>query len=78
MLSNPLIVRKLLAQVGTFHPDGVAVTSQILCISITLNKRNMLLWTFSTDTLQRLSLAVKYFFQNIVYSQLSKSRWTFD
>lgn len=45
MQSNPLIVR-FLAQVGTFLPrwqfccqwPGVAVTSQILCISITLNK----------------------------------------
>ena len=48
-VSNPLIAR-LLAQVGTFRPllscafaahailAGVAVTSQILCISITLNK----------------------------------------
>ncbi len=47
MQPNPLIVR-FLAQVGTFLPrrmrlthtkrSGVAVTSQILCISITLNK----------------------------------------
>ncbi len=42
--SNPLIVR-LLAQVGTFH-YGVAVTSQILCISITLNKRNNTILNF--------------------------------
>ena len=35
---NPLIVR-ILAQVGTFLL-GVAVTSQILWISITLNKRS--------------------------------------
>lgn len=43
--SNPLIVRTYMycqvrfAQVGTFR-RGVAVTSQILCISITLNKRS--------------------------------------
>ena len=36
-IANPLIVR-FLAQAGTFHTRGVAVTSQILCISITLNK----------------------------------------
>lgn len=34
MISCPF----LLAQAGTF-PVGVAVTSQILCISITLNKK---------------------------------------
>ena len=39
---NPLIVR-ILAQVGTFR-RGVAVTSQILCISITLNKRSYLIF----------------------------------
>ena len=39
---NPLIVR-ILAQVGTFH-YGVAVASQILCISITLNKRSYLIF----------------------------------
>ena len=42
-LSIPLIARfaarlRFLAQAGTFHSSGVAVTSQILCISITLNK----------------------------------------
>jgi hypothetical protein len=42
-LSIPLIARftaclQFLAQAGTFHLSGVAVTSQILCISITLNK----------------------------------------
>jgi len=42
-----LLLFDKLAQVGTFlisasRINGVAVTSQILCISITLNKRNIL------------------------------------
>jgi len=35
--NNPLIDR-LLAQVGTFLIPGVAVASQVLCTSTTLNK----------------------------------------
>ena len=31
--------RLLFAQAGTFRKNGVAVASQILCISTTLNKR---------------------------------------
>jgi len=48
-MSNPLIARfiypmlydfsYLLAQVGTFRFAGVAVASQVLCTSTTLNKR---------------------------------------
>ena len=38
LIINPLIVR-LLAQVGTFRLTGVAVASQVLCTSTTLNKR---------------------------------------
>lgn len=34
---NPLIVRQLLAQAGTFRLTGVAVASSILCISTTLS-----------------------------------------
>ena len=43
-MKNPLIVRRIIAQAGTFLgylliSSGVAVASQILCISTTLNKR---------------------------------------
>ena len=37
---HPLIVR-FLAQAGTFRSDGVAVVSQVLCTSATLNKRTL-------------------------------------
>jgi hypothetical protein len=49
LISGNLLVQILLlfdslAQVGTFRLSGVAVTSQILCISITLNKRTSILF----------------------------------
>lgn len=65
MLDNQILLlfeTSLLAQVGTYR-KGVAVTSQILCISITLNKKILQYGIFKSTliTLHPLFAAVKLF-----------------
>lgn len=76
---NPLIAR-FLAQAGTFLPSrcsrltGVAVTSQVLCTSITLNKGYLRTFQFSGNCLEQL-----LFLQRVSYRILrSLSRCNFS